>query len=302
MQSARLIYNLAKVRVLRIKLWFACVLRSLNLGLPIRYSAFPLLSEINWAKSIKLNPNDSCNPRLHSTLDVIVSLYRFEDFRKVLELSLGSCFDNPKIKFHFVLVSGSKSESSWLRNLTHNSHHKLYEFQERIGIYTAWNTAIKNGNGKFITNLNADDLRIPHSLCNQAVSLQESGASGSYGNFVLVDRILSTVKQLENPVLTSSLGAFDLETLVIKSQNFMHCAPMWERSLHSKVGIFDDTLFSSGDTEFWLRAMSRGAQFVSYHPVTTVYFYNPDGLSTSISSKGRHEWATVRDSFLRSTA
>jgi GT2 family glycosyltransferase len=76
---------------------------------------------------------------------------------------------------------------------------------------------------------------------------------------------------------------------------------MWRRDLHDQFGLFDETLKSSGDTEFWLRALAKGAKFVYYPEVTAVYFHNPEGLSSSLSSTGHGEWAMVRDRFLKAT-
>jgi hypothetical protein len=100
-------------------------------------------------------------------------------------------------------------------------------------------------------------------------------------------------------MLLSKLGSFNEKTLVQNSLNFMHCAPMWKRSLHEKLGLFDESLKSSGDTDFWLRALSAGSLFANYAMATVVYFHNPEGLSTSLSSSGRHEWQDIRDRHLR---
>jgi hypothetical protein len=61
--------------------------------------------------------SDSCCIDLVQSLDVIVSLYQAEKFMGVLKESLSSCFFNSKIRFHFVLVCGEKSEIQWLENL-----------------------------------------------------------------------------------------------------------------------------------------------------------------------------------------
>jgi hypothetical protein len=241
----------------------------------------------------------TCNEHLTATVDVVISLYKFEKYKKVLERSVRSCFRNPKITYHFVLVSGSEAEIDWLRSVTKDSHHQVHLVDERIGIYSAWNLAIKCGSSDFITNLNADDLRMPHSICSQTAKLQTESASGSFGNFILTNDILSALDGKNDSWLVSDLGEFNQETLVFHSQNKMHCAPVWKRELHAKIGTFDDTLKSSGDTDFWLRAMEAGYKFVQYQPITAVYFHNPEGLSTSVASSGHREWSRIRDAYIR---
>jgi hypothetical protein len=112
--------------------------------------------------------------------------------------------------------------------------------------------------------------------------------------------IFSSMREKSETALVSSLGGFNESVLVEKSQNMMHCAPMWKRTLHHRFGMFDEYLKSSGDTDFWLRAMAGGAKFSSYEPVTAIYFHNPEGLSSSLSSSGHREWQSIRDSHLRS--
>jgi hypothetical protein len=254
---------------------------------------------MDWVEIPNPKLQTSCDEGLSAQVDVIVSLYRFERYKDVLKASINSCFNNPLITFHFVLVSGTPAERKWLEKVVGSSHHKMYVSDERIGIYKAWNTAIKGGVGKFITNLNADDLRLPHSICNQATALDSESADGSYGNFILSGDILAFLTSPKTRLLVSNLGNFNETKLVLDSQNLMHCAPMWRRDLHSRVGVFDSQLQSCGDNDFWLRSLEKGAHFSPYSPVTAVYFHNPEGLSSSISSVGRKEWASIRDLFLR---
>ena len=41
----------------------------------------------------------------------------------------------------------------------------------------------------------------------------------------------------------------------VKSQNMMHCMPIWKAALHEEIGYFDEDQFgTSADWEIWLRA------------------------------------------------
>jgi hypothetical protein len=299
MRSVKLVFALIKVRVLRLNLLVFSLAKVLSLGLPFRFGTFPFLKFLNYETLPPLKSATECILKLNTHVDVVISLYKFYKYIPVLERSLQSCFLNPRITFHFVLVSGDTSERNWLLGLVNDTHHKVYQIENRIGIYSAWNIAIEGGSGELITNLNADDLRLPHSICCQALALQEESHDGSYGNFILSTDIFSSLENKSHKALVSDLGNFSEAVLVNQSQNMMHCAPMWKRTLHNRFGMFDESLKSSGDTEFWLRAMAGGAKFSSYTPVTAIYFHNPEGLSSSLSSSGHREWQSVRDSHLR---
>jgi glycosyltransferase involved in cell wall biosynthesis len=294
MQRVKLVASLARVGVSRLGLWFECLLQAIKLRLPISLVSFPLLPFLAWERATHSTSTKSCDTNLSKSVDVLVSLYQFEKHIPVLTKSLESCFSNSKITFHFVLVSPSPSERIWLEKLVGNSHHRSQIASERVGIYSAWNLALKECSGEFITNLNADDIRLPHSICSQAASLQNSSNDGSYGNFVLSQDIASSLNGMDEKHLVSNLPTFNLERLLNHSQNLMHCAPMWKRDLHDRFGMFDESLKSSGDTEFWLRSLVNGARFSPYKPTTVIYFHNPEGLSTSLASIGRQEWAQIR--------
>jgi hypothetical protein len=257
---------------------------------------------LSWTKYSSGDEAKDCDIEVTSEVDVIISLYNFETYKAVLQRSLESCFDNPRIIFHFVLARPTPAELAWTNALIENTHHKLYRSDELIGVYAAWNLAIKGGSSEFITNLNADDLRLPHSICHQAKALEGNAADGSYGNFIISNDILGFIESPASDVLASNLGQFDEKKLLWDAQNFMHCAPMWRRKLHLKSGLFDETLKSSGDTDFWLRAMSEGAIFSLFPDQTAVYFHNPEGLSTSLISAGHREWTRIRNRELRRKA
>jgi hypothetical protein len=287
------------VRIVRYWLVVLSGITCIKLGISLRFASFPLLPSISWKSKPLPEKSLGCDQELVKSVDVVVSLYNFLKYKPVLEKSVKSCFANPKVTFHFILVAGSRDEVEWLTELVADSHHKLHLVDRRIGIYAAWNIGIESGTGDYITNLNTDDLRLPHSICCQAASLQQASAEGSFGNFILSKDILADLYSKSTKWLVSNLGKFDIRKLVIGSQNFMHCAPMWKRELHTANGLFNEELRSSGDTEFWLRCMASGASFVSYSPETVVYFHNPEGLSTSVGSVGHKEWTRIRDSFLK---
>ncbi len=299
MREMKISITLIWVRLLRYFLVLQSLIRAVALRLPLQYAAFPLLPLMDRKHFLLHSKSVHCESSLISTVDVIISLYQFENYTRVLEQSIRSCFSNPKITYHFVLVAGSPSEIAWLKRVTKDSHHKVHLIDSRIGIYKAWNVAIESGSGEFITNLNADDLRLPHSICAQAAALQTESAAGSFGNFILTNDIFATLDSNSDSWIASDLGEFNTDTLVIHSQNKMHCAPMWKRRIHASIGPFDDSLRSSGDTDLWLRAMDSTFEFVPYEPVTAVYFHNPEGLSTSAASSGHKEWTQIRDNYIR---
>ena len=59
------------------------------------------------------------------------------------------------------------------------------------------------------------------------------------------------------------------------------CMPVWRKSMHDGIGLFNSDYRYAGDWEMWLRAVRNGSQFKRVPGVYGMYYMNPDGLSTS---------------------
>ena len=83
--------------------------------------------------------------------------------------------------------------------------------------------------------------------------------------------------------------------------NMPHNSPVWKRSIHDSCGYFDETFFSAGDYDLWIRAALDGKEFlkVSNDPLA-LYYKNPNGISTKESTleKALVEVASVRNKYL----
>tara|TARA_R100000664_G_scaffold26904_1_gene37295 strand:- start:226 stop:474 length:249 start_codon:yes stop_codon:yes gene_type:complete len=60
--------------------------------------------------------------------------------------------------------------------------------------------------------------------------------------------------------------------------------PLWKKDLHRKNGLFDSSYTSAGDLDFWLRCVKNGSEFKRLPEILGLYYYNPQGLSTSSSN------------------
>jgi hypothetical protein len=262
----------------------------------LRLARFPLSPTLRrFHGQTKTSPQENCVE--HPPVDVIVSLFNFHRFIATLEASLDSCGNNPRINFLIGAVQPTDDERLWLQSRI-GDRGVVTILEDRVGIYETWNLLIKSGSSPIITNLNADDLRLPHSICRMAQELSGSSCAGLYGDFFLSQNPLVSTPTIATLSFVSSLPDSFNRDLVLKSRNYMHCSPVWKRTLHDRVGFFDESFLSSGDTEFWLRSIRMGERFSKVELVTTVYLHNDEGLSSSIESKGRVEWQRAREMHL----
>ena len=148
-----------------------------------------------------------------------------------------------------------------------------------IRVYEAWNLAISKARGRYITTANVDDLRRIDSFELQAGALDNV----EFADIVYQDVLYSFDASLG----FEDVAAFEFEANFpvvcpssLLSLNSPHNAPMWRRSLHDEVGLFDSSYTSAGDWEFWIRCIIAGKQFYKLNDPHVVYFVNPDAVST----------------------
>ncbi len=171
-------------------------------------------------------------------------------------------------------------------------------FNSRIGVYDAWNVGIELARGKYLTNTNVDDMRRRNSFELQARALnRNSSADVVYQDFFYTfdpslgfDQVARLGFKSELPIIT----AHNLLTF-----NSPHNAPMWRRSLHEEVGLFDTSFKSAGDWEFWLRCLSRGKSFLKVNSAHVVYYLNPEGVSSGPESESVEETGRVLHQYSR---
>jgi len=124
-------------------------------------------------------------------------------------------------------------------------------------VYAAWNLAIEQASGEYITNSNSDDLLYPGALQALSTALNTHKAySISYFDWERVQ------KHGEAPIGVFRFAEGGLDRLMNEGC-FLGPGPMWRRSLHEKYGLFDPSYRSAGDFEYWLRLAYNKEKF--YH-------------------------------------
>uniref|UniRef100_C6E7I0 Glycosyl transferase family 2 n=1 Tax=Geobacter sp. (strain M21) TaxID=443144 RepID=C6E7I0_GEOSM len=124
--------------------------------------------------------------------------------------------------------------------------------EERETVYQAWNRGIRMATGEFVTNANTDD-RLRNDAYEVLVrTLRE------HPECVLAYPDMR-ITQKENATFDrhASFGFRDWPEFNRLSLLELCCVgpfPLWRRSLHERIGYFDERFKSAADYEFWLRA------------------------------------------------
>jgi GT2 family glycosyltransferase len=170
---------------------------------------------------------------------------------------------------------------------------RYLRLEKTIGIYEAWNLAIKESDSEFITNANVDDLHRDNALELKVKALRDTpevdvAYSDVYYSF-LANLPFEIGEKCNLKTNFPTANKFNLLKF-----NSPHNSPIWRRSLHQKIGYFDPTYKSAGDYEFWLRAAFSGSYFLKIPEPLVVYYYNPKGMSTKKKTPSIDEAIKIR--------
>jgi glycosyltransferase involved in cell wall biosynthesis len=180
-------------------------------------------------------------------------------------------------------------------------HHKNILYQRvnhRIGIYEAWNIAVKLARGEYLTNTNLDDLRRCESIELQAAVLDNlSFVDVVYQDFYYSFDFRLTFQEIARFGYKSNLPVITVHNMM--KFNSPHNAPMWRKRLHDAHGLFDASYTSAGDYEFWMRCLAAKCVFYKINDAHVVYYQNPHGLSTRRDSRGVDEAKRILKTYAR---
>jgi glycosyltransferase involved in cell wall biosynthesis len=143
---------------------------------------------------------------------------------------------------------------------------KLIQTADIPTIYVAWNMAIIESTGEYITNANCDDHIYSGSYAEMAKVLNDNPDIGLvYGDENQTDGKTNRLKQRPQ-------GDFSLLTKMC----FVGPMPMWRKSLHDKFGYFNERFKVCGDYEFWLRIAVNGTKFHHIPRTLGLYLNRPN--------------------------
>jgi hypothetical protein len=242
-------------------------------------------------------PTDAISSKNDFEISVLVSVYKPGD---LLDNFLGELLTQTifkDIEIVIVLVCPNLLEVDILSEFASKYPNVFYRIYEtRITIYEAWNAGLEMSSAPLITNMNVDDLRSTDSLQTQVEYMKSHPwvDVGYQDIYYFLDRDLDWTS-IVNVGSMSKLTAVTLTELAWFGINAPHNGPVWRRELHKNYGVFDPSLRSAGDYEFWMRIARAGQVFAKIPKSTVAYYFNPNGMSTSTDSPSTAEERLLQD-------
>lgn len=232
-------------------------------------------------------------PQENPSLSIITSLYNGDKFIKNFMENIVNQMNFHDFELIIIDACSPGDEYSVIKEYTAKYPNIVYHrCKDRISIYEAWNLGVSMSKGKYLTNANLDDLRAPYGLSMQVECLEQFPSFDiCYGDFYYYFEANPSWELVESISIKSSLT--HVSPAVLMSCNYPHCAPVWRKSLHEEIGLFDTKYASAADWEFWLRCIKANKNFYFIPIPLSGYYQNPEGISTSAETKGIEEGMLV---------
>jgi tetratricopeptide (TPR) repeat protein len=156
---------------------------------------------------------------------------------------------------------------------------------DRIGIYPAWNIAVRASSGTFLTPMSTNDRLAPDAYERLLEALERHPEAGlAYGDTSLTNLPHETfARHTRSPDYGGEFKwpPYSYEDLLVNCRVGPH--PLWRRSLHAEIGYFDGRYKAIGDQDFWLRiALKHPLVHIPVH--TGLAWITKDSLSGQGSS------------------
>jgi glycosyltransferase involved in cell wall biosynthesis len=227
------------------------------------------------------------NPRV----SIITSVFKGDDFIELFmsEIVKQTIFNQCEL----ILINANSpgnEESVIMPYLEKYPNITYIKLDQDPGIYGVWNIAIKMACSDYIANANLDDGLAYNAYEVFAKTLDENlDVDLVYSDCYIVYTPNKTFYNLNTEKIIHRFYTPEFSYKGLLGWCFPHNHPMWRKSMHEKYGYFDESFFSAGDYEMWLRAASQGSKFKKVAGVYGFYYSNKNGLSGGPSSKGREE-------------
>lgn len=181
-------------------------------------------------------------------LTIIISMYNSGEW---LKNRLDNLMSTTVINNSEILCINANSPDQRDHDIPQNYPVRYIKLEERVGIYAAWNHAIKNSNSQYITNANTDDLVSPNCYEKLISELDNNHeydfAYPSWYTTSVANQKWNKLKNIDQSGLPGNFSG-DIDKAGVGH------FPLWRRSLHDKIGLFDESFKAVGDAEWWVRA------------------------------------------------
>lgn len=181
----------------------------------------------------------------------IVSTFNSERFMRgcLEDLEAQTIADKVEI---IVIDSGSEQNERAIVEEFQRKYDNIRYFRtERESLYASWNRAIKLAGGKYITNANTDDRHRRDALAIQVETLENNPDTDLVYGDIYTSMIPN--ESFEENRKQQPLESPDFFAPDVLFKFHFGPQPMWRKTVHARVGYFDEQYRAAGDYDFNIR-------------------------------------------------
>ena len=236
-----------------------------------------------WIRLIDHKDVDYIPPISMPKITIFCPIYNAEKYIEsyLKDISQQTIFD--QCELIIINANSPQNESKYIEEFMKTHSNVIYKkLDYRASVMETENMAIKMSTGEYFAQTCVDDA---HAVDYIEVLTKHLHFTEDV-DLVYAD-CLQTNKPLETYYNNSSNGAiYEHSVKRFSKENMIKCLPgpmpIWKLSIHETVGYFDEELKYAGDWEMFLRMVEAGAKFKKVDKPLGLYYYNSDGLSTSL--------------------
>jgi glycosyltransferase involved in cell wall biosynthesis len=164
---------------------------------------------------------------------------------------------------------------------------RLVRLPERVSLYEAWNIGIREARGTYITNANADDRRHPDALARHVALLDADHTL----DLAWSDCRRSTVENARWHDAPPDPKVYRYPEQNLAGTGLLHFQlgihPVWRRTVHERIGMFDGSFRACGDWDFNIRCNMAGLRGRNVGEVLGLYYVSSNTLSFADDTNAR---------------
>jgi len=141
-----------------------------------------------------------------------------------------------------------------------------YEHIQFCTVYAAWNWMIRRTSTTYITNANSDDLIAPDAYDILIDGCAKQNADLAYAAWYTVGE--EPTRWCDITGTMEQIGHYNPDAGQMSCGHF----PLWKRSIHDRIGLFDPSFMALGDADLWYRCWINGIRnFLPVHAPLGAY-------------------------------
>jgi len=235
-------------------------------------------------------------------ISAIVSTYNDEAFMQECLADLENQTVADRLEIIVIDAASRQNEAAVVEKFQQKHTNIQYvRTPHRIGVYAAWNIALRRARGTYITPFSTNDRLSPRAyetLCGTLDTHPDIALV--YGDTYVTDVPHETFENhTASKIVPRNFTWPDYSYEELLHRPLVGPHPMWRKSVHAGIGYFDEHYSALGDQDFWLR-LGEKYRLLHVPEYTGLYWWSDNALSCNTKSRiPQMEEADIREKYNR---